>query len=405
MIPDFVKNLSDEQFTTDELKLLNKGFSFALQPQSQVAVDAALINIETALKQLDDDDVKVQIRCEAADKINNLELSKLTGEMSDNWKATKSLIEKKDRVVYTKADKSNNIVILNKSDYIEITEKFIKDGQYTEVKKDPLLGMIRRTKDAVKRAAEVISNGKFLTRKLHVSNPVLPRLYTQLKLHKPGQKVRPITSNINAPTEKVAQYLLDRFNEMPNKFESAAIKNSIEFVDNVKHLEINENEIQVSFDVESLFPNVPMNIVMDMLRDWLITNNLPKDEIEQLINLTHICMNENWFQFNEKYFRQDFGCCMGSPLSPFLANLFMSNLETKLKVESNFPRIWYRYVDDVWAVIKRQSVRSFLNKLNNTGYPSIKFTHEEEKDGKINFLDLEISNLTSIEKQLIPGVT
>lgn len=68
----------------------------------------------------------------------------------------------------------------------------------------------------------------------------------------------------------------------------------------------------------------------------------------------------------------------------------MSNLETELKNQGNFPRCWYRYVDDVWVIIKKHNLRHFLNRLNNTKYKTVKFTHEEEVDGKLNFLDLTV---------------
>lgn len=152
-----------------------------------------------------------------------------------------------------------------------------------------------------------------------------------------------------------------------------------------------ENEIQVSFDVESLFPNVPMNETMQILREWFTRNRIEPEEIDVLINLTTVCMQENWFQFNGKFYKQNFGCSMGSPLSPFLADLFMSHLETKLKIDGILPRVWLRYVDDVWAIIKKHHLRTLLNSLNNTGFPTIKFTHEEEKEGKLNFLDISIT--------------
>lgn len=208
--------------------------------------------------------------------------------------------------------------------------------------------------------------------------------------HKPGQKVRPISPNTDAATEKLAVWLLGEFNSMPMKFESSAIKNSIEFVNRTKDVEIAENEMQVSFDVESLFPNIPIDATLKFLRKWLKQNNIETRRIDEYVKLTELCMKENWFSFNGKYYRQEFGCCMGSPLSPFLANLFMSYFETELKNNGNFPRIWYRYVDDVYAIIKKQSLRQFLNRLNNTRYPSIKFTYEEEQEGKLNFLDLNI---------------
>ncbi|XP_055307900.1 uncharacterized protein LOC129572021 [Sitodiplosis mosellana] len=267
-----------------------------------------------------------------------------------------------------------------------MTEDFIESGPYEEVRRSPLPGMIRRTKEAVKTASETL--GREIIWKLNVSNPSIPRLYTQLKLHKPGRKVRPITSNNNSPNEKLAQWLLSQFEAMPIKFETAAIKNTIEFVEKTKDLVLLEGEMQVSFDVESLYPNIPIDVTLQLLEHWLQSNQLEHEVVRELVRLTKICMDENWFRFNDKYYRQNFGCSMGSSLSPFLANLFVSHFETTLKKEGIFPRVWLRYVDDVYAIIKKHQLRSLLKRLNNTKYPTIKFTHEEEQDGKLNFLDL-----------------
>lgn len=61
-----------------------------------------------------------------------------------------------------------------------------------------------------------------------------------------------------------------------------------------------------------------------------------------------------------------------------------------LKKSGNFPRCWYRYVDDVYAIIKKHQLRQFLGKINNTKYPTIKFTYEKEEDNKLNFLDVTV---------------
>ena len=52
------------------------------------------------------------------------------------------------------------------------------------------------------------------------------------------------------------------------------------------------------------------------------------------------------------------------------------------------PRFWRRYVDDVLEIINKGSTHNLtehLNTIDPTG--SIKFTHEEETQGKIPFLD------------------
>jgi hypothetical protein len=49
---------------------------------------------------------------------------------------------------------------------------------------------------------------------------------------------------------------------------------------------------------------------------------------------------------------------MGSPLSPLLADIFMSHLEEKIlhsDLAKKHVKFWYRYVDDVLAFFKGTS--------------------------------------------------
>lgn len=55
---------------------------------------------------------------------------------------------------------------------------------------------------------------------------------------------------------------------------------------------------------------------------------------------------------------------------------------------SLLPKIWYRYVDDVFAIIKKSQVDEFLKLLNGSKYKSIKFTCEMDENRKLPFLDL-----------------
>ena len=90
-------------------------------------------------------------------------------------------------------------------------------------------------------------------------------------------------------------------------------------------------------------------------------------------------------------YRQRFGAAMGSPVSPIVANFFMEFLE-QLEIATApldcRPHLWKRYVDDVLKIINKgqvQSLTDHLNQIDTTN--SIKFTHEEEKDSQIPFLD------------------
>ena len=78
-------------------------------------------------------------------------------------------------------------------------------------------------------------------------------------------------------------------------------------------------------------------------------------------------------------------------MSPLLANLFMQWLEQEAIATAPMdcrPKLWERYVVDILEVVKKGEVENLTTHLNSIDKSnSINFTHEEEKDGTIPFLD------------------
>jgi hypothetical protein len=149
----------------------------------------------------------------------------------------------------------------------------------------------------------------------------------------------------------------------------------------------------VSFDVTNLFPSVPIDIAVDALENWLVSLNLNDKIINEYVKLTNLVMNQNFFVFQGKFFKQEFGTAMGNSLSPFIANLFMTLFENTCKnTFSYFPDVYLRYVDDIFAIFdtKKYDLNQFLCDLNSL-FPSIKFTHETENNGQLPFLDLQLT--------------
>lgn len=304
----------------------------------------------------------------------------------------KSLNEKD--VVYVKADKGNQVVIINKEDYDERALQLINECGYKEMEKNPIKKMIREVNSFRQRIRSCF--GDRTCRSLIVSNPVLPKLYILPKTHKEGKKTRPIVSNVNAPCYRLAKWLVKEFKCLP-KMDTLSVKNSLDFVDKIKDESLRENEIMVSFDVSSLFPSIPVNIAINEMEKYL--NNIDIDSERKLIYLetAKLCMNHSYFQFREKIYKVEHGTNMGNPLSPLIAEFFMSAFEMKLKSEGVLPRVWYRYVDDVFAIVNKNDVQKILDILN-ARFDTIKFTHEIECDGKLSFLDIEIQRVgTSFE--------
>ena len=64
------------------------------------------------------------------------------------------------------------------------------------------------------------------------------------------------------------------------------------------------------------------------------------------------------------------------------------------------PRSWDRSVDDVFLVMKKSYVASFLEHLNEKD-PNIRFTTEEEQNNELPFLDVRV---TRQDERLRTGV-
>ena len=96
-----------------------------------------------------------------------------------------------------------------------------------------------------------------------------------------------------------------------------------------------------SINVVGLFPSIPIDITTTFLKDWLEELKIETNKINELLNLTKLCMSQNVFQFQNKFFEQTVGTAMGNPISPFLAEIFMSRFEIDIKNNNNnFPKIW-----------------------------------------------------------------
>ena len=109
----------------------------------------------------------------------------------------------------------------------------------------------------------------------------------------------------------------------------------------------------VSYDVNSLFTNIPLKETIKLAVD-LIKTSYPNLKIssDDLTKLFKFATCETHFLFNGKFYDQIDGVAMGSPLAPVLANLFMG-LSEKLWIKYfqwTPPSYYRRYVDNTFSV-------------------------------------------------------
>ena len=156
-----------------------------------------------------------------------------------------------------------------------------------------------------------------------------------------------------------------------------------------------ENGYQyISFDVESLFTNVPIKRTVDIIlkriyEDKLVSTNLKKHTLKKLILDT--CTKTS-FSFNNKLYQQKDGVSVGSSLGPVLANIIMTELEDvviKPLITNGTIKFNTRFVDDTLLVIKPENVK--VNNALNKFDKKLRFTVDMFKDKVPHFLDLELS--------------
>ena len=163
-------------------------------------------------------------------------------------------------------------------------------------------------------------------------------------------------------------------------------------------MEFPEEVFVASFDVTSLFTNVPVRETVDIVLSSLYetqetVGGMSRNQFKKLLEL---CVNDNRFIFNQDHFMQHEGFAMGSPLSAPMANLFLCHHEVKWLhdcPEAFKPLIYRRYVDDTFLVFKkREHIDEFCSYLNGK-HPNINFTKEYENENKLSFLDMNVNKI------------
>ena len=164
---------------------------------------------------------------------------------------------------------------------------------------------------------------------------------------------------------------------------------------------VNENTHIVSFDVVNLYSNIPHNYGIEAIRYWLdsFTYELP-DRIDKkfIIEGLQFILENNYFMFNDKTYRQKSGTAMGTKVAPTYANLVMGYHELKIYEESSrifgdgfsnyLKENWKRFLDDcfiLWIQNLNQlhEFKTLINSIND----DIQFTMEYSNE-KLPFLDI-----------------
>ena len=237
------------------------------------------------------------------------------------------------------------------------------------------------------------NQGIYLYNSLYTSGTHPGLLYGLPKIHKPDIPLRPILSSINTPTYKLSKFLVPLLEPITSN--QYTLKDSFDFVNFISNLSFNECYM-TSFDIKSLFTNIPVQETINIISERLFTTsttliaNLNKKQFTKLLQLA---TSNSIFLFNNELFQQIDGMAMGSPLGPAFANSFLCHHEENWLGDCppNFkPLVYKRYIDDCFLIFNnQQQSHDFLNYINNK-HSNISFTSEGQCNDSLSFLDVSV---------------
>ena len=221
--------------------------------------------------------------------------------------------------------------------------------------------------------------------KMHPTGSQPARLYGLAKVHKTATPVRPVLSMPGSVYHPIANLVTEWLNVVE---ECQINTSSKKIADSLNSVRLEEDEEVISFDVVSLYTNVPVQEAIDTCADLLYSGNyqLPPVDKETFKELLQLCTCDVLMQTHDGFYRQTDGLAMGSPPAPLLANGWLSKYDPIIKDQA---KLYARYMDDILRTIKRELKQAKLAEINDY-HPSLRFTMEEEKDGKLPVLDMLI---------------
>ncbi|XP_038055844.1 uncharacterized protein LOC119727843 [Patiria miniata] len=213
------------------------------------------------------------------------------------------------------------------------------------------------------------------------TEPCIPAFYGLPKIHKPDPiPVRPIVSSIGSVTYNLAKYAAQILSPLVGQ-SPHHIKNTKEFANQIKDICLKDDETITSFDVKALFTCIPPDVAIQAVQEFLQKDTTLQERtalnVEQLIELVDICLKTTYFSYTGKFYKEQLGCAMGSPVSPIVGNLCMEIFEQRAlnTYKGKTPRLWLRNVDDTFVIIEHNEQVPFFEHINNIDEP-IKFTQK-----------------------------
>ena len=439
--------MSHRDISENEIKLLEKGLKFTPTPkrdnedlikdteefcrklrlreyfQNEENEDESIVRNKSNFKPQPNRDKHLDnfIKCLQSSARNNETTTHVKDNISKLEREAINSLTNVDSIIIKEADKGGAIVIMSKDHYKEmILEQLTNTDFYQELSSNEDRKTICKIKRFTSKFAENLTDKEadYLTNfevktsnfyglpKIHKSKEIQEGLKDKssfyVKLPRPSDlKLRPIVAGPVCSTHRLSN-MLDIILKPLCKLVPSYVRDDMDFLSYIPDT-VDENTQMVSFDVTSLYTNIPHNLGLEAIAFWIdkhsseINHRFSKDFILEGLE---IVLKNNNFVFDTQNFLQIKGTAMGTKVAPTYATLVLGFLEEKLYNETDrvfgnqfaqyIRSTWKRYLDDcfIFWTKSQEDLQNFHQILNNL-HISMKFTKEASKN-ELPFLDILI---------------
>ena len=130
---------------------------------------------------------------------------------------------------------------------------------------------------------------------------------------------------------------------------SSYLRDTTDFLEKIRHIKLPSNSFLATLDVESMYTNIDIKDGLKAVFNSFKANPNPSRPDLEILEPLKLCLENNDFKFNGKWFLQISGTAMGKKFAPSYANIFMAEWE---KAAFNscqlLPLVYLRFLDDIF---------------------------------------------------------
>lgn len=361
------------------------------------------------------------ITCLKSSAISNNGETKINNNLPVSQQHAINNLQRDSTIIIKEADKGGAVVIMDKLHYREmVLNELTNSSFYRKLSTNEDRHTMLRVEKLIKKHAENLTKNEidYLTNfevkssnfyglpKIHKSKEIQDAVKNcadiYIKIPQPTDlKIRPIVAGPASSTQRLSN-LLDIILKPLCELLPSYVRDDMDFLNYIPK-SVDPKTILVSFDVISLYTNIPHTLGLEAINYWIdrhpntLNTRFSKEFILEGLKLV---LENNHFHFDEEFFLQTKGTAMGTKVAPTYATLVMGYLENTLfertsevfdaELSTYIGSNWKRYLDDCFIFWTKgeddlEKFHSLLNTLNE----SIQFTMEKS-DKELPFLDLRI---------------